>query len=313
MKKDSIIYIAGAETSIGIPIEDQLKQKGYTNVIAPSSEDLVLTNAIEVEYFFSQETPEYVFLVAGTSGGIYANQIYPAELMHENLLVECNVIHNAYRFNVKKLLYLSSSCCYPKRCRQPMHPSALLTGPLEPTSEFYAISKIAGIKLCQAYNLQHGSNFVTGIPANVFGLFDDFSLETSHVIPALIWKMHEANKSDCYQPVEIWGSGMPRREFIFTEDLADASIFIMQKYEGAEPINIGTGENLTIKELAFLIKDVVNYDGKLYFDTTKPDGMMLKSLDSAVLYQMGWKPKTTFQSAVTKTYNWFLNSLDSVF
>ena len=201
MKKDSIIYIAGAETSIGIPIEDQLKQKGYTNVIAPSSEDLVLTNAIEVEYFFSQETPEYVFLVAGTSGGIYANQIYPAELMHENLLVECNVIHNAYRFNVKKLLYLSSSCCYPKRCRQPMHPSALLTGPLEPTSEFYAISKIAGIKLCQAYNLQHGSNFVTGIPANVFGLFDDFSLETSHVIPALIWKMHEANKSDCYEMI----------------------------------------------------------------------------------------------------------------
>ena len=297
----------------GFAIVNQLRNQGYTNVVVTSPADLVLTNSVKVESFFSQKTPEYVFLVAGNSGGIYANQMYPAELMHENLLVECNVIHNAYRYNVKKLLYLSSACCYPKHCQQPMKTRALLTGPLEPTSEFYAFSKIAGIKLCQAYNLQYGSNFVSGISANAFGPFDNFSLKTSHVIPALIRKMHEAKRNDCYPPVEIWGSGMPKREFIFTEDLADALIFIMQKYEETQPINIGTGFDLTIKELAFLIKDIVNYDGKLYFDTTKPDGMLLKSLDSKVLYQMGWKPKTTFQNALTKTYKWFLNNLESMF
>ena len=312
MREDSIIYIAGAETLTGFAIVNQLRHQGYTNVFVTSPADLDLTNSVEVESFFFQKTPEYVFLVAGNSGGIYANQVYPAELMYENLLVECNVIHNAYRYNVKKLLYLSSSCCYPKHCQQPMHPSALLTGPLEPTSEFYAVSKIAGIKLCQAYNLQHGTNFVTGIPANVFGLFDDFSLETSHVIPALIRKMHEAKSKDGQQPVEIWGSGAPRREFIFTEDLANALIFIMQKYEETQPINIGTDFDFTIKELAFLIKDIVNYDGKLYFDTTKPDGMLLKSLDSKVLYQMGWKPKITFRNALNKTYKWFLNNLESM-
>jgi GDP-L-fucose synthase len=258
-----------------------------------------------VSDFFAQNKPEYVFLAAGKSGGISANQKYPADLMLDNLLVICNVIDSAYHSGVKKLLYLASSCSYPKHSAQPMQVESLMTGILEPTNEAYAVAKIAGIKLCQAYCQQYGANFISGIPANAFGIGDDFSLEESHVIPALIRKMHEAKIADA-EFVEIWGTGTPRREFIFADDLADACIFIADNYDDPMPINIGGGLDLSIKELAELIKEAIGYRGQLHFDASKPDGMPLKALDSSKLQSMGWQPQTSFRAAVEATYDWFL-------
>lgn len=306
MKKDAKIYVAGGETLIGSAILRQLEVQGYHNIIGKPPEEPNLTQSEKVKAFFEEYHPEYVFLAAGKSGGIQANQKYPAELMLDNLLVECHVIDSAYRSGVKKLLYLASSCSYPKHCPQPMQVESLMTGSLEPTNEAYAVAKIAGIKLCQAYCHQYGANFITGIPANAFGPGDDFSLEESHVIPALIRKMHEA-KIESAESVEIWGTGTARREFILAEDLADACLFIMDKYEEKIPINIGGGLDLSIKELAELIKDAVGYQGLLRFDTSKLDGMPLKALDSSKLNSMGWQPKTSFQVALSVTYDAFLN------
>ena len=310
MKKDAKIYVAGGETLLGSAILRQLEVQGYQNVIGKPPEEPNLTHGEKVKAFFEWYRPEYVFLAAGKSGGIQANQKYPAELMLDNLLVECHVIDNAYRYGVKKLLYLASSCSYPKHCTQPMQVESLMTGSLEPTNEAYAVAKIAGIKLCQAYCQQYGANFITGIPANAFGPGDDFSLEESHVIPALIRKMHDAKMARA-ESVEIWGTGTARREFILADDLADACLFIMDKYEEKIPINIGGGLDLSIKELAELIKDAVGYGGILRFDTSKPDGMALKALDSSKLSSMGWQPKTSFQGAVSLTYDWFLNDTRS--
>jgi GDP-L-fucose synthase len=306
MDKNSRLFVAGGETLIGCALLRQLQRHGYQQVIDDQNPPLDLTDATQVADFFARHSPEYVFLAAGKSGGIEANRHYPAELMLDNLLVECHLIHNAYQHGVKKLLYLASSCTYPKLSPQPMRVESLLTGPLEPTNEAYAVAKIAGIKLCEAYRQQYGANFIVGIPANAFGPDDDFSLDNSHVIPALLRKMHEA-KAQSADQVEIWGTGAPRREFIFADDLAEACIFVMQHYAGAEPINLGGGEDVSIRELADLALKVVGYQGRLHFDTSKPDGMPLKALDASRLLGMGWAPATSLKAGLEATYMSFLN------
>jgi len=307
LKKHCKIYVAGRETLIGAAVLRELERQGYANIVGRPGEEPELTDATDVDAFFANVSPDYVFLVAGKSGGIEANQKYPAELMLDNLLVECHVIHSAFRHGVRKLLYLASSCSYPKHCPQPMRVESLLTGPLEPTNEAYAVAKIAGIKLCQAYRQQYGAVFIAGIPANVFGPGDDFSSEDSHVIAALFRRMHEA-KTVGASSVEIWGSGTPRREFIFADDLADACLFIMRSYDEAEPINIGIGTDLSVGELAVLIKEVVGYSGELRYDTSRPDGMPSKILDSSKLDAMGWRPTMPFRVALLATYDWFLKT-----
>jgi GDP-L-fucose synthase len=298
------IYVAGGDTLIGAALLRQLHRQGYTSVIDPSNEP-DLTDAASVDAFFARARPECVFVAAGKSGGIEANRTYPATLLLDNLLVESHLIDSAYRHVVKKLLYLASACCYPKHAPQPMRIESLLTGPLEPTNEAYAVAKIAGMKLCQAYRQQHDANFIVGIPANAFGPGDDFSLENSHVVAAHMRKMHEA--SGRHMPsVEIWGSGTPRREFIYADDLADACVFVMNHYDAAEPINLGSGVDVSIAELAMQIKAVVGYSGDLRFDPSKPDGMPLKALDSSVLLSLGWKPATPFRAALAMTYEAFV-------
>jgi GDP-L-fucose synthase len=305
LEKHANIYVAGAQTLIGSAILRQLRQQGYTNTVTLPDEEEQLTDATSVDAFFAGTLPEYVFLTAGKSGGIGANQRYPAALLLDNLLVECHVIHSAYRYGVKKLLYLASSCCYPKHCPQPMCVESLMTGPLEPTNEAYAVAKLAGITLCQAYRQQYGVHFISGIPANVFGPGDDFAPEDSHVIPALIRKLDEARRLGA-PSVSLWGTGTPRREFIYADDLADACIFVMHEYDHPKPLNIGSGSDLSIRELAELIKEVIGYHGELHFDTSKPDGMPLKRLDSRRLNEMGWRPKTSLRAALLATYTWFL-------
>jgi len=307
MKKNARIFVAGRDTLIGAAILRQLECQGYSNLTNEQDLNLDLTSSAEVAAFFADRTPGYVFLAAGKSGGIEANRKYPAELMLDNLLVECHIIHSAYEHGVEKLLYLASSCCYPRDCSQPMRVESLLTGSLEPTNEAYALAKIAGIKLCQAYRQQYNANFVVGIPANAFGVGDDFSLDNSHVVPAMIRKMHEARTCGADQ-VELWGTGTPRREFIFVDDLADACIFVMQSYNSGEPINLGGGVDVSIRELAHLVEEVVSYKGKLRFDATKPDGMPLKALDSSKLSEMGWTPRTSLVDALTVTYKSFLQN-----
>lgn len=307
MDKNANIYVAGGQTLIGAAMLRQLERQGYKNLASLPPAEPDLTDREQVSNFFASNKPDYVFLAAGKSGGISANQKYPADLMLDNLLVICNVIDSAYHSGVKKLLYLASSCSYPKHSPQPMQVESLMTGTLEPTNEAYAMAKIAGIQLCQAYCQQYGANFISGIPANAFGIGDDFSLEESHVIPALIRKMHEAKMASA-ESVEIWGTGTARREFILADDLADACLFIMDKYDEKKPINIGGGLDLSIKELAELIKDAVGYRGLLRFDTRKPDGMPLKALDSSKLSSMGWQPKTSFYAAISLTYDWFLSN-----
>ena len=305
MDKDARIYVADENTLIGSAILHELERQGYTDIIGKTGDGPELTDAGQVDRFFRNSKPDYVFLAAGKSGGIMANQKYPAELMIDNLLVECSIIHNAWRHRVKRLLYLASSCSYPKCCPQPMRTESLLSGPLEPTSEFYAIAKIAGIKLCEAYRRQYGVNFISGVPADAFGPGDDFSAENSHVVAALIRKIHEA-KGKGSETVEVWGTGMPQRDFIFSDDLADACIFIMNRYNDSEPINIGRGSNLSIKDIAEIVKEVVGYKGGLFFNREKPDGMPVKILDSSILFRMGWRPKTPLRTSLSVTYDWFL-------
>ncbi|PZO41454.1 MAG: GDP-fucose synthetase [Pseudanabaena frigida] len=306
MEKNAKIFVAGQDTLIGSAILRQLKRNGYVNLIG-SDQDIDLTDNAQVKAFFATYSPDYVFLAAGKSGGIRANQKYPAELMIDNLLVASHVIHQSYCHKVKKLLYLASSCSYPKLSPQPMQVSSLWTGGLETTNEAYAVAKLAGIKLCQAYRQQYNANFITAIPANAFGLGDDFSLEDSHVIPALIRKLHEAKEGKA-DSVEIWGTGNPRREFIFADDLADACLFIMDRYNESQPINLGGGEDVSIRQLAELIQLIVGFEGKLYFDATKPDGMPLKALDASELLELGWKSQTSLQNAISSTYAYFLQS-----
>jgi GDP-L-fucose synthase len=301
------IYVAGSETLVGKGLLRQLAFAGFSNVVFTSSLEPDLTDGASVNAYFEATRPDYVFLAAGKSGGIGANQNYPADLMLDNLLIQCQIIRSAQRHGVRKLLYFASSCTYPRSSPQPMQVRSLMTGPLESTSEAYAIAKIAGIKLCQAYRQQHGADMISVIPGDVFGPGDDFSLEDAHVIAALIRKMHQA-KMDKARAVEVWGSGSPRREFIFVDDVADAAIFLMQNYSDPSPVNVGSGAEIAIKEIAELIRSVVGYEGQLRFDPAKPDGMPLKALDSSELTAMGWRPKVSLQAGLEETYRWFMDT-----
>jgi GDP-L-fucose synthase len=305
MDKTSKIVIAGNYPVIVEAIHLALKQEGYQNIRRLVGPGFDLNDAGTVDRFFSRAVPDYVFLVGGKSGGIGANQQFPADLMLDNLLIDCHLIEAARRYRVKKLLYLASSCIYPKFCDQPMRPEFLMTGKLEPTNEPYAIAKLAGLHLCLAYRRQYGANFLVAIPANVFGPWDDFSEENSHVVGALIRRMHEAKVSQRPR-VEIWGSGLPRREFIYSEDLADACLFVMKYYEAKEPLNLGVGVDWSVRQLADLINGVVGYSGELIFDRSKADGMPVKLLDSTPLQKMGWQPRTPIKEGLAKTYQWLL-------
>jgi GDP-L-fucose synthase len=306
MHKDARIFIADNHGLIGEAIRARLRDDGYKNLLGdPGNPSLI--DAREVEAFFSQTVPEYVFAVGGKSGGISANQKLPADLMLDNLVVDCHVIESAYRCGAKKLLYVGSSCCYPRTCSQPMQVSSLMTGVLESTNEAYATAKLAGIKLSQAYRQQYGIDMISAIPANVFGPGDDFNVEDSHVIAALMVKMHQAKLSQT-DHVEVWGSGAPRREFIYVDDVAEAAIFLMNLYSSPVPMNVGSGSDASIREIAELIKEVVGYSGELRFNSKKPDGMPLKSLDSSELFALGWEPKIPLRLGLEKTYQWYLET-----
>lgn len=307
MHKDARIFIADDHGLIGEAIRTRLRADGYENLLGdPGNPSLI--DAREVEAFFSRTLPEYVFAVGGKSGGIGANQKLPADLMLNNLLVDSHVSDSACRCGVKKLLYMGSSCCYPRACLQPMQVSSLMTGVLESTNDAYATAKLAGIKLGQAYRQQHGIDMISAIPANVFGPGDDFGVEDSHVIAALMVKMHQAKLSQA-DNVEVWGSGSPRREFIYVADVADAAIFLMNHYSSSVPINLGSGSDVSIREIAELIKEVVGFSGELRFNPKKPDGMPLKSLDSSELFALGWQPKISLRLGLEKTYQWYLDTV----
>lgn len=308
MNLDAKIYIAGHKGLVGSAIERKLRELGYNDLVLRSAEELDLRNQQAVHDFFAAEKPDYVFLAAAKVGGIHANNTYPAEFIYDNLAIELNIIQASYINKVRKLLFLGSSCIYPKFAPQPMREEHLLTGELEPTNEPYAIAKIAGIKMCESYNRQYGTNYISVMPTNLYGPNDNFDLANSHVLPALIRKFHEA-KIENKPYVEVWGTGSPRREFLYVDDLADACVFLMRNcdYEKTAPfVNIGVGEDLTIKELAELIKGVVGYEGELKFDSSKPDGTPRKLLDVSRLHSLGWRAQTPLAEGIRKAYEAFL-------
>jgi len=307
MKKDAKIYVAGHQGLVGSAIIRALKQKEFSTIITRTHQEIDLRNQDAVEQFFKQEKPEYVFLAAAKVGGIKANYDYPAEFIYDNLIISANIIHAAYKYGVKKLLFLGSSCIYPRECQQPIKEEYLLTGLLEKTNEPYAIAKIAGIKLCHAYNRQYGTNFIACMPTNLYGPNDNFDEQNSHVMPALIRKIYEAHKKGA-DTVVIWGSGKPYREFLYVDDLADACLFLMNHYDGTEIVNIGTGEDVTIAELAHLIKKTIGYEGNFVFDTTKPDGTPRKLLNVDFLNSLGWKPKHSLKEGIRKAVDWYMKN-----
>lgn len=304
MNLDSRIYIAGHKGLVGSAIVRKLKSLGYSNLVLKSHQELDLLNNEAVKVFFEKEKPEYVFLAAAKVGGILANNTFPAEFIFENLQIQNNIIHNAYLIGVKKLVFLGSSCIYPRDCAQPIKEEYLLTGPLEKTNEAYAIAKIAGIKMCQAYNKQYGTKFISVMPTNLYGPNDNFDLSSSHVLPALLRKFHNA-KIEGEKEVVMWGTGSPKREFLHVDDLADACVFLINNYEDNEIINIGTGEDVTIKNLANLIKEIVEFKGEVINDTTKPDGTPRKLLDVSRLHILGWKHKISLRDGIKTTFEWF--------
>lgn len=304
MDKNSKIYIAGHRGLVGSALLRKIKESGYKNIITGTSRELDLRRQIEVENFFKKEKPEYVFLAAAKVGGILANSTYKAEFIYDNIMIAANVINSASKYGVKKLLNLGSSCIYPRNAPQPMKEEYLLTSALEPTNEPYAIAKISAIKLCRYYNEQYGTNFISVMPTNLYGPGDNFDLETSHVIPALIRKFHLAKQS-LSTVVEIWGTGEPYREFLYVDDLADACLFLMEKFDYeniGEIINIGFGEDMKIKDIARLVKDIVGFNGEIKFDISKPDGTPRKLLDSSKIKSLGWKPKISLADGIEKTY-----------
>ncbi len=305
MEKHSRIFVAGHRGLVGSAICRHLLRLGYTNLIARTRGELDLTNQSAVDAFFAAEKPEYVFLAAAKVGGILANSNYPVEFLRDNLTIEINVIEAAYRNGVKKLECLGSSCIYPKLAPQPIKEEYLLTGPLEPTNEWYAIAKIAGIKLAQAYWRQYGFRAISLMPTNVYGPGDNFDLQSSHVLPALIRKAHEARLKHSREMV-VWGSGEPRREFLYVDDMAEAAVFLMLHYDSADIINVGVGEDHSIRELAELVCRVVGYQGRLVFDASKPDGMPRKLLDIARLRNIGWRPRINLEEGIARAYQWFL-------
>jgi len=307
MDKTSKIYLAGHTGLVGSAIMRKLESEGYMNIITRTFEELDLTDQKATREFFEKERPEYVFLAAAKVGGIHANNTYPADFIYINLMIECNVIKAAHEFGVKKLLFLGSSCIYPKMAPQPIKEEYLLSSYLEETNEAYALAKISGLKMCQYFNKQYGTNFISVMPTNLYGPNDNFDLNTSHVLPALIRKFHEAKiNNDPY--VEIWGTGAPRREFLYVDDLADACLFLMKNYSGDDFFNIGTGEDVTIRELAELIGEVVGYKGELRFDTSKPDGTPRKLLDVSRIRKAGWRNKIELNKGIEMTYEWFVQS-----
>ena len=346
MNKDSQIYVAGHRGLVGSAIHRTLKSEGFSKIITRTHNELDLTRQSEVEAFFESEKPECVFLAAAKVVGIWANNTYPAYFIHENIMIQSNVIHTAFKADVKKMLFLGSSCIYARECPQPMKEEYLLSGKLEPTNEPYAIAKIAGIKMCQSYNRQYGTHFVSVLPTNLYGPGDNFDLETSHALPALIRKVHEAKvrskerlevggkrlegtggrleaekslasnlkQSDpqtlSNNHVSLWGTGKPRREFLHVDDLAEACVFIMNHYDGNEIINIGVGKDTSIKELVVMIKDIVGFDGGIKFDVSKPDGTPQKLLDISKMESLGWEAKISLREGIEKTYNWYLENYE---
>lgn len=308
VEKNSKIYVAGHRGLVGSAIVRNLKGKGYSNIISRIHKELDLTDQQAVRRFFQEERPEYVFLAAAKVGGIYANDTYPADFIYDNLMMQNNVIKAAHDFKVEKLLFLGSTCIYPKMAPQPIKEEYLLSGYLEPTNEAYAIAKIAGLKMCQFYKRQYGDNFISCMPTNLYGPNDNFDLNNSHVMPALIRKFHEAKVNDLPQ-VEVWGTGKPLREFLYVDDMADACVFLMENYDGEEHVNIGTGEEVSIGELAGLVKEVVGYKGELVFNTGKPDGTMRKLTDVSRLHGLGWRHEVELRDGIERAYGSFVESL----
>ncbi len=307
MNKTSKIYIAGHRGLVGSAICRRMLSEGFANQVVRTSGELDLTRQAEVEGFFRQERPEYVFLAAAKVGGILANNTYPADFIYRNLMIQSNIIQASCEHGVKKLLFLGSSCIYPKFAEQPMKEEYLLTGQLEPTNEPYAVAKIAGIKMCQAYNAQYGTNFISVMPTNLYGPEDNFDLESSHVLPAMIRKFHEAKIRNSPSAV-IWGTGAPKREFLYIDDLADACVFLMNSYDGSEILNIGVGVDGSIGDLAVLVREIVGYRGEIVYDSSKPDGTPRKLLDVSRLRSLGWEAKTALREGITRTYDWCLKN-----
>lgn len=305
MTRDALIYVAGHLGLVGSAIHRRLERGGFTNLLLRSLAELDLTVQAATDAFFAEHRPEFVFLAAARVGGIQANRLQPAEFIYDNLAIQTNVIHAAWKHGVKKLLFLGSSCIYPKHAPQPISEAALLTGPLEPTNEPYAIAKIAGLKMCQAYRRQYGFHAICLMPTNLYGPGDNFDLETSHVLPALIRRFHEARERGA-PSVTLWGTGAPRREFLHVDDLADAAVFLMDHYDGEEIVNVGCGEDLTIAELARLIADIVGYQGRILFDSAMPDGTPRKLLDVSRLTALGWRPRIGLRQGIEQTYRWYV-------
>lgn len=305
MEKNFKIYVAGYYGMVGSAIVRQLQREGYTNILGHSHQEIDLSNQQAVQDFFKTKRPDYVFLAAAKVGGIYANTTYPADFIYSNLQIQCNIMYAAYVYRVQKLLFLGSSCIYPKMAPQPMSEDCLLTSSLEPTNEFYALAKIAGIKMCEAFNKQYFTHFISCMPTNLYGPNDNYDAMNSHVIPALIRRFHEAKVSESPEVI-IWGTGSPQREFLYVDDLANACIFLMNNYLGNETVNIGSGKEITIKELAELVKEVVGFSGQLIFDPTKPDGTPRKLLDISKIKSLGWEPKVSLKDGLKLAYEDFL-------
>ena len=310
MKSNSRIYVAGHRGLAGSAIIRSLKQRGFENLITRTHAELELMDAVAVKDFFEQAKPEYVFLAAAKVGGIHANSTYPADFMRENLIVQTNVIHESWRLGVEKLLFLGSSCIYPKLCPQPIKEEYLLSGELEKTNDAYALAKIAGIKTCQSYNQQHGTHFISAMPTNLYGVNDNFHPENSHVLPALIRRFHEAKLANV-ESISIWGTGTSRREFLHSDDLADAVLFLMENYDDSEIVNVGCGKDQTIKELAETIQKVVGYTGHFKFDSTRPDGTPQKILDISKINSLGWKPTISLREGLKQVYQWYTEQYHS--
>ena len=304
MKINSRIYVAGHRGLVGSAIYRLLKKRGFENLITRTHSELELMDAVAVQNFFEETKPEFVFLAAAKVGGIHANSTYPADFIRENLVVQTNVIHESWRNDVEKLMFFGSSCIYPKLCPQPISEESLLTGELEPTNEAYALAKIAGIKTCQSYNQQYGTTFISAMPTNLYGINDNFHPENSHVLPALIQRFHEAKLADS-ESISIWGTGNPRREFLHSDDLADAVLFLMENYNDSEIVNIGCGEDQTIRVLAETIREVVGYSGSLEFDSSRPDGTPQKMLDISKIRVLGWTPAIPLKNGLEQVYQWY--------
>lgn len=307
MNTSDKIYVAGHNGMVGSAIVRRLKTLGFNKIIGRSSKELDLRNQQDVKNFFDTEKPDYVFLAAAKVGGIQANNIYRAEFLYDNLMIEANIIDSAYKSGVSKLLFLGSSCIYPKLAPQPLNEDYLLSGELEPTNEPYAIAKIAGIKLCESYRRQYGANFISAMPTNLYGPNDNYDLQNSHVLPALLRKFHDAKKNNL-SAVEVWGSGSPKREFLHVDDLAEACVFLMADYDGEEWLNIGTGQDISIKDLALLIKSIVGFEGELNFNSSKPDGTPRKLMDVSRLHSLGWKHKLDLNEGIESVYSDFKQS-----